>query len=131
MLNNLNTILYSNLYLNGSPKFDISLSSNYIQLLNINNVIDKEKKNVIVFDMIWCFGGTYTYLQSLINLYSTIYNFIIIRETSDLNIYISINDQYLYSNENHIHFNLNEIKNFLDDIQYDFIFINKIGRAHV
>ena len=121
------TELYNNLFYNGNPKFNVTLSDNFRKLLDIRDINFNNKKNIIVADMIYCFGGAYIYLQYLIYTYSQNYNFFIVRETSDLDIFITVNDHYLISDG----FNLPKAQEFLCQIDFEFIFINSLATQSI
>jgi len=85
--------------------------------------INNNFKNIIVFDMKWMGGGAYNYLQNIIQKYKKNYNFIIVRETEDLNIYVSLNDEALLKRN----ITVNHVPNFINNIGYEFIFINSLA----
>ena len=87
------------------------------------NTINNDKNNIIVFDMKHMAGGAYIFLENIICKYSNTYNFIIIRETPDLSIHISLNDAQLIKSN----IDLIQLNTYLTNIKYDFIFINSLA----
>ena len=98
--------------------------SQYTSIFKGKTTINNDKKSILVFDMMWMDGGAYIYLQNLIHKYSCKYNFIIIRESfNEKYINISLNDEYLLETN----FTLEQLNNYINNINYEFIFINSLA----
>ena len=118
LLNPTHTPAYNN------PKSSASETSLYKQRFNQEIYSpNNDKNNIVVFDMKYMSGGAYIFLENIICKYSNKYNFIIIRETTDSTIHISLNDaQLIKTNIDFI-----QLQTYLTNLKYDFIFINSLA----
>ena len=90
---------------------------------NLKDLI-KNKKNILVFDFMYCGGGAYIYLQNLIYKYKNNTNFIIIREFEDKKYVVSLNDNCYLNIFTFENFN----KFYIDNEKYfDLIFVNSLS----
>ena len=126
---------YTTLYIKSNNGFTSLMSSEKMHkyflkkysMNEFNNILNNEKKNMLVFDFLYCGGGTYIYLQNIIARYKDKINFIIIRGTYTDNKYLlSVNDDYYIDS-----YSISEIKNMyeekLENNTINNIFINSLS----
>ena len=125
-----------------TPAYILKKQYNYVNMNQNNNFINIFKKsgdihinnnkpNIFVVDMLNMDGGAYIYLQNLIDKYASNYNFLIAREMGSHGshgiINITFNDDYFIKTCQ----DTNELKVFLNNTSYDFIFINSLATQSI